>query len=117
MDMRERRFARVNRIRIADAKVMGMETATMKSHVRPPTQKQITGNQWEWGRPAAQAQQPPPPRGAIPHAGAAPPASPMLDANTENFLLNRLDPQWGQGVPSQSEDRTSTSLSFPQLPQ
>jgi hypothetical protein len=35
----------------------------------------------------------------------------MLEENTESFLDSFLEPQWGQGVPFQSEDRTSTSLS------
>jgi hypothetical protein len=47
------------------------------------------------------------------HAGADS-LSPPLDAKTENFFSRRVDPQWGQGVPFQSEDRTSNSLSFPQ---
>jgi len=35
-----------------------------------------------------------------------------LDANTESFFVNRVEPQWGHGVPSQLLDRTRTSLSF-----
>jgi hypothetical protein len=47
-------------------------------------------------------------------ASGHPPASAAPDAEekTESFLLNRVDPQWGQGVPDQSLLRTSTSLSF-----
>jgi hypothetical protein len=39
-------------------------------------------------------------------------AAPTVEANTDSFLLNRVDPQWGHGVPDQSLFRTSTSLSF-----
>jgi hypothetical protein len=42
---------------------------------------------------------------------------PAAEANTENFLLNFVEPQWGQGVPSHLTERTNTSLSFPHLPQ
>jgi hypothetical protein len=35
-----------------------------------------------------------------------------LEANTESFFVNLVEPQWGHGVPSQLLDRTSTSLSF-----
>jgi len=37
--------------------------------------------------------------------------SPPLDANTENFFSSLVEPQRGQGVPFQSVERTSTSLS------
>jgi hypothetical protein len=42
---------------------------------------------------------------------------PPLDANTESFFDNFFDPQCGHSVPSQSVERTSTSLSFPHFPQ
>ena len=41
----------------------------------------------------------------------------MLDAKTENFLVSFLEPQLGHGVPSQSLERTRTSLSFPHFSQ
>jgi hypothetical protein len=44
-------------------------------------------------------------------------APPEAEENTDNFLLKRVDPQWGQGVPDQSLLRTSTSLSFLHFPQ
>ena len=40
-----------------------------------------------------------------------------VDANTENFLLKRVDPHLGQGVPSQAVERTNTSESFPHASQ
>jgi hypothetical protein len=52
----------------------------------------------------------------MPHAGAASDMPPPADANTESFFSSRVDPQWGQAVPFQSLDRTSSSLSFPHLP-
>jgi len=52
----------------------------------------------------------------MPQAGGALEVSPaLLEANTENFFSNRLEPQCGQGVPFQSDERTSNSLSCPQL--
>jgi len=50
------------------------------------------------------------------HEGGAEPVwLPVWDveANTENFLLRRLDPHLGQGVPSHWVERTNTSESFP----
>jgi hypothetical protein len=44
--------------------------------------------------------------------GASPPA--VVEAKVENFLASFLEPQCGQGVPSQRLERTSTSLSFSQ---
>jgi hypothetical protein len=44
-------------------------------------------------------------------------SSPPLEAKSDNFLVNRLDPHFGQAVPSQSLERTSTSESFPHFPQ
>jgi hypothetical protein len=44
-------------------------------------------------------------------------SAPLLDANTDNFLLNFVEPQCGQAVPSHLMDRTSNSLSFPHFPQ
>jgi hypothetical protein len=49
------------------------------------------------------------------HAGAS--SAPPLEANTDNFLLNFVEPQCGHSVPSHFVDRTSTSLSFPHFPQ
>ena len=49
--------------------------------------------------------------------GASPLPPAVADAKVENFLDNCLDPQCGQGVPSQRLERTSTSLSFSQLAQ
>ena len=40
-----------------------------------------------------------------------------LEANVENFLVSRVEPQAGQGVPSQPAERTSTSESFPHFSQ
>jgi hypothetical protein len=37
--------------------------------------------------------------------------SPALDANTENFFANFVEPQCGHFVPVQSLERTRTSLS------
>ena len=65
--------------------------------------------------PHAPPQQPPAP-GGMPHgiAGADAPLEDAVDAaKTDSFLTSRVDPQAGHGVPFQSEDRTSTSLSFP----
>jgi len=70
--------------------------------------------QWRWGRPDAQAQQPPPP--PLPsHAGAS--LAPVLEANTENFLVILVEPQCGHFVPFQSEERTRISLSLSHFPQ
>jgi len=55
-------------------------------------------------------------RGWPVQAGASSPV-PAAEANTESFLFNLVDPQCGQGVPSQLTERTNTSLSFPHLPQ
>jgi len=40
-------------------------------------------------------------------------AEPLLEAKTENFLESFFDLQCGHGVPSQSDERTRTSLSRP----
>jgi hypothetical protein len=53
----------------------------------------------------------------FPEQDASGALSPPLDANTENFLFSFVEPQCGHLVPSQSLERTSTSLSFSQLPQ
>jgi hypothetical protein len=42
--------------------------------------------------------------------GSLPPA--LLEAKVENFFSKRVEPHCGHCVPSQSLDRTSTSLSF-----
>lgn len=48
----------------------------------------------------------------MPEQAAPSPPPPGTDAaKVENFLLNRVDPQWGHGVPFQSDERTKTSLS------
>jgi hypothetical protein len=49
-------------------------------------------------------------------AGAGPPSA-TLDANTESFFVSLVEAQCGHRVPCQSEDRTSSSLSFPHFPQ
>lgn len=54
-----------------------------------------------------------PQAGASAHSGLPPP--PLVEANTDNFLVRRVEPQWGHGVPVQSELLTSTSLSRRQL--
>jgi len=41
--------------------------------------------------------------------GSSPPPEP--DANTESFFNSFVEPQCGQGVPFQSVERTSSSLS------
>jgi hypothetical protein len=53
-------------------------------------------------------------RGWPVQVGASSPA--LAEANTESFLLNLVEPQCGQDVPSQLTERTNTSLSFPHLP-
>jgi hypothetical protein len=51
----------------------------------------------------------------MPHIGAdsfpQPFSVPDVEAKTESFFVNRLDPQCGQRVPLQSAERTRTSLS------
>jgi hypothetical protein len=44
-------------------------------------------------------------------------SSPPLEAKSDNFLLNRLDPHLGQAVPSQRLERTRISESTPHFPQ
>lgn len=51
-------------------------------------------------------------RGLPEQDGGASAASPPLEANTDSFFSSLVEPQCGQGVPFQSLDRTSTSLSF-----
>ena len=46
-----------------------------------------------------------------------PPLSAVAEAKTDSFLASLVEPQWGQGVPFQFVDRTSTSLSFRQFAQ
>lgn len=41
----------------------------------------------------------------------------VLDANTENFFANFVEPQCGHLVPAQSLERTRTSLSRSHFPQ
>jgi hypothetical protein len=66
--------------------------------------------QWECGRPAAQPPQPPPP----PRMGQAGGASfeLTLEAKTESFFCSLVEPQWGQGMPFQRDERARISLSF-----
>jgi hypothetical protein len=52
-----------------------------------------------------------------PEQDGASPLSPVLEANTENFFESFVEPQCGHLVPSQSVDRTRTSLSLSHLPQ
>lgn len=53
----------------------------------------------------------------MPQAGASPLPSGTEEAKTDSFLASLLEPQCGQGVPSQFEERISTSLSSPHLAQ
>jgi hypothetical protein len=54
----------------------------------------------------------------VEQAGASPPSvPPPADANTESFLVKRVDPQQGHGVPFHLLDRTRISVSFPHFPQ
>jgi hypothetical protein len=50
-------------------------------------------------------------------APAAAELSPPLEAKTDSFLAKRLDPHFGQAVPSHRLERTRTSESFPHFPQ
>jgi hypothetical protein len=43
--------------------------------------------------------------------------SPPLEANTDSFFVKRLDPHFGQAVPSQRLERTRISESTPHFPQ
>jgi len=45
------------------------------------------------------------------------PAPETLEAKTERFFVNFVDPQWGHFVPFQSLDRTRISLSRSHPPQ
>ena len=59
-----------------------------------------------------QPPQPPPPpfigqEGPGPADGLA-----IFEENTDNFLSNLVEPQWGQRVPFQREERTRISLSL-----
>lgn len=49
------------------------------------------------------------------HDGSAAPA--VLDAKTENFFANFVEPQCGHLVPAQSLELTRTSLSRSHFPQ
>jgi hypothetical protein len=49
-------------------------------------------------------------------SGETPPPPP-LEANTDNFFVNRFDPHFGQGVPVHLLVRTRISLSAPHFPQ
>jgi hypothetical protein len=50
-------------------------------------------------------------------AGASPAFPSIFEAKTENFFSSRVEPQCGQGVPSQFVERTNSSLSLPHRPQ
>jgi hypothetical protein len=52
-------------------------------------------------------------RGLPLHAAGSEESPPPLDAKTERFFVNRLDPHLGQGVPFHLLERTRTSLSTP----
>jgi hypothetical protein len=57
-------------------------------------------------------------RGLPEQEASAPPLPPLtLEANTEKFFVNFVEPQCGHFVPSQLLERTSTSLSFAHWPQ
>jgi len=72
------------------------------------------GAEAQFSPQAPPPQQPPewtwPPQGA---QDGAEPACSLEGANTDSFLVNWVEPQEGQAVPFQSDERTSTSLSFP----
>jgi hypothetical protein len=51
------------------------------------------------------------------HAAASAESPPPLEANTDNFFVNRFDPHWGHGVPVHLAERTRISLSAPHLAQ
>ena len=69
--------------------------------------------QCECGRPVPHIPQE---RGFPLHAAASE-DSPPLEANTDNFFVNRFDPHPGQGVPAHLLERTRISLSAPHFPQ
>jgi hypothetical protein len=52
----------------------------------------------------------------MPQAGAVSLAA-VLEAKTDSFFSSFVEPQWGQRVPFQRVERTSSSLSFSQSPQ
>ena len=53
----------------------------------------------------------------MPQGGTSLPLSATLDAKTDSFLSSFFEPQCGQAVPFQREERTRISLSFLQSPQ
>ena len=56
-------------------------------------------------------------RGVPLHLGGALLSPPPPEANTESFFDKRFEPQRGQAVPFHFADRTSISLSLPQVVQ
>jgi hypothetical protein len=56
-------------------------------------------------------------RGLPPQAAVSEESPAPLDANTDNFFVNRFDPHLGHGVPVHWLERTSISLSAPHFPQ
>jgi hypothetical protein len=50
-------------------------------------------------------------RGFPLHAAGSAESPPPLEANTDNFFVNRFDPHLGQGVPFHLLERTRISLS------
>jgi hypothetical protein len=68
--------------------------------------------QCEWGRPVPHMPQL---LGTPVHWGADSPAT--LEAKTESFLCSLVEPQAGQAVPFQFEERTRISLSLSQASQ
>jgi hypothetical protein len=50
-------------------------------------------------------------------AGGGGSLPPLAEANTENFFVNRVEPQCGHFVPFHSAERIKTSLSLSHFPQ
>jgi hypothetical protein len=71
-------------------------------------------DQCECGRPVPHIPQE---RGLPLQAAASEELPPALEANTDSFFVNRLDPHLGQGVPVHLLERTRISLSTPHFPQ
>jgi hypothetical protein len=75
---------------------------------------EMTGTaQWECGTPVPQR----PHELGTPEQGGTDSPSEAGAAKVENFFVKPVDPQCGQGVPSQCKVRTSTSLSVLQRSQ
>jgi hypothetical protein len=75
----------------------------------------LNANQWEWARPVPHMPQDPGDPVQAGDGGSLPP--PLAEANTENFFVNRVEPQCGHFVPFQSAERIKTSLSLSHFPQ